>query len=153
MWRGRRSLKASGEDRGQRSPTQATLGGGHNKGPLQPAYLILADDEPKGEKALRRLKLRIAAAAEGDAGELNIDDFRATEGNAVDVINAANTMAFLGGLRLVLVHEVQSWKKEDKDRVVAYLRAPAPDACLGPVETNRRPVIRQGRPRGRRHSA
>lgn len=133
MWRGRRSLKASGEDRGQRSPTQATLHGGRNKGPLQPAYLILGDDEPKVEKALRRLKLRIAAAAEGDAGELNIDEFRATEGNAVDVINAANTMAFLGGLRLVLVHEVQSWKKEDKDRVVAYLRAPAPDACLALV--------------------
>ncbi|NLE75046.1 MAG: DNA polymerase III subunit delta [Actinobacteria bacterium] len=103
------------------------------KGPLKAAYLILGDDEPKVEKALRRLKMRIGQAASGDVGDLNIVEFWATAGTSVGVVNAANTMAFLGGLRLVLVHSVHMWKKEDKDRVVAYLRSPAPDACLALV--------------------
>ena len=49
------------------------------------------------------------------------------------VVNAANTLAFLGGTRLVLVGGVQAWLKADKDLIVAYLESPAPDACLALV--------------------
>lgn len=115
-----------GEAQDRRRGGSASTG----KGPLKAAYLILGDDEPKVEKALRRLKMRIGQAVAGDIGDLNVDEFHAVSGNSVEVVNAANTMAFLGGLRLVLVHAVHAWKKEDKDRVVAYLRSPAPDACL-----------------------
>lgn len=131
-------MQAAGSDsRSDRAPGAGSPGGpseagGREKGPLKPAYLILGDDEPKVEKALRRLKLRITAAAT-DSGDLNIDEFQADEGNSVDVINAANTMAFLGGLRLVLVHDVHRWSEEDERRIVAYLASPAPDACLALV--------------------
>ncbi|GAB4246199.1 MAG: DNA polymerase III subunit delta [Thermoleophilia bacterium] len=100
------------------------------KAPLRPAYLILGDDEPKVETALRRLRERIVRESGTD---LNIDEFNAAEHSATEVVGAANTMAFLGGVRLVLVHGVESWRKPDKEEVLSYLKAPAPDACLALV--------------------
>ena len=100
---------------------------GENRPPLKPAYLILGDDIPKIELALRRLKTRIV---EQSGTDLNIDEFDARVDRASEVVNAANTLAFLSGTRLVLVREVQAWPKADKEAVAAYLRSPAPDACL-----------------------
>jgi DNA polymerase-3 subunit delta len=95
--------------------------------PLRSAYLILGDDLPKVEHALKRLKARIV---EQSGDDLNIDEFNATVDAATLVVNAANTMAFLSGIRLVLVHEAQAWLKADKEVIAAYLASPAPDACL-----------------------
>jgi DNA polymerase III subunit delta len=95
--------------------------------PLKSAYLIVGDDFPKIELALKRLKARIA---EESGSDINIDEFDATVHPATQVVNAANTLAFLGGMRLVLVHEAQAWLKADKEVIVAYLKSPAPDACL-----------------------
>jgi DNA polymerase III subunit delta len=101
-----------------------------SRAPLKPAYLILGDDTPKVELALRRLKARIV---EQSGTELNIDEFNANVDGGAQVVNAANTLAFLGGTRLVLVHGVQAWLKADKEVVAAYLASPAPDACLALV--------------------
>jgi DNA polymerase-3 subunit delta len=98
--------------------------------PLKPAYLILGDDLPKVEQALKRLKTRIIEQAGSDA---NVGEFDASVDAAGVVVGAANTLAFLGGTRLVLVREVQAWLKTDKDIVTAYLASPAPDACLALV--------------------
>ena len=95
--------------------------------PLKPAYLILGDDQPKIEQALKRLKARIAEEA---GSELNVDEFDATVDAATVVVNAANTLAFLGGTRLVLVRQAQAWLKAEKEVIAAYLGSPAPDACL-----------------------
>jgi DNA polymerase-3 subunit delta len=95
--------------------------------PLKPAYLIVGDDLPKIEEALKRLKGRIAQES---GSELNISEFEAPADSGSQIVNAANTMAFLGGTRLVLVHNVEGWPKADKDTVAAYLASPAPDACL-----------------------
>ena len=98
--------------------------------PLKPAYLVLGDDLPKVEQALKRLKMRIIEQAGSDA---NIGEFDASADAAAVVVGAANTLAFLGGTRLVLVREVQAWLKADKEVVAAYLESPAPDACLALV--------------------
>lgn len=98
--------------------------------PLKAAYLIVGDDEPKIEAALKRLKIRIA---EQSGSDLNIDEFDAKEHSAAEVVNAANTLAFLGGIRLVLAHNVQAWLKAEKEVIAAYVRSPAPDACLALV--------------------
>jgi DNA polymerase III subunit delta len=103
---------------------------GAKKASLKQAYLILGDDDPKVERALNRLRERILSES---GTELNIDEFQAGKHSARDVVAAANTLAFLGGLRLVLVHQVDAWNKADKDEVVGYLRSPAPDACLALV--------------------
>ena len=100
------------------------------RGPLKPAYLIVGDDLPKVEYALKRLKARIVQQSGTD---LNIDEFDAKEIAALEVVNAANTMAFLGGTRLVLVHNAEAWLKADKSAVAAYLESPAPDACVALV--------------------
>lgn len=101
-----------------------------NRSPLKPAYLILGDDLPKIEYALKRLRSRIV---EQSGTDLNIDEFDAGGQDAHEIVNAANTMAFLGGTRLVLVRNVQAWLKADKSIVIAYLESPAPDACLALV--------------------
>ncbi len=112
-------------------PTAPTSPGRlQTRAPLKPAYLILGDDLPKVELALRRLKARIA---EDSGTDLNIDEFDASTDGGARVVNAANTLAFLGGTRLVLVHEAQAWQKADKQIVAAYLASPAPDACLALV--------------------
>jgi DNA polymerase III subunit delta len=98
--------------------------------PLRPAYLIVGDDLPKIEEALKRLKLRIV---EQSGSDLNISEFEAPADSGPQVVNAANTMAFLGGTRLVLVHNTDAWQKADKEVVAAYLASPAPDACLALV--------------------
>ncbi|MFH1833778.1 MAG: hypothetical protein ABH877_02035, partial [bacterium] len=90
----------------------------------------MGDDIPKVELALRRLKGRIV---EQSGSDLNIDEFSALVHSGIEVVNAANTLAFLGGTRLVLVRQVQVWLKADKEAVAAYLRSPAPDACLALV--------------------
>ncbi len=95
--------------------------------PLKAAYLIVGDDLPKVELALKRLKARIV---EESGSDLNIDEFDATVDGAGEVVNAANTMAFLGSLRLVLVYQAQAWTKAEKDIIAKYLTSPAPDACL-----------------------
>ena len=95
--------------------------------PLKPAYLIIGDDLPKVEQALKRLKARIIEEAGSDA---NISEFDATVASAGEVVGAANTLAFLGGTRLVLVAQADAWLKAEKEVVAAYLQAPAPDACL-----------------------
>jgi len=97
---------------------------------LKPAYLILGDDRPKVELALQRLRGRIVKES---GTELNVDQFVAAHQSASEVVSAANTLAFLQGIRLVLVQGVDAWKKADKDVLVAYLRSPAPDACLALV--------------------
>jgi DNA polymerase-3 subunit delta len=97
---------------------------------LRPAYLIVGDDLPKIEEALKRLKVRIV---EESGPELNISEFEAPADPGPLVVNAANTMAFLGGTRLVLVRQVDTWQKADKEAVAAYLASPAPDACLALV--------------------
>jgi DNA polymerase-3 subunit delta len=105
--------------------------------PLKAAYLILGDDLPKIESAIKRLKLRIV---EESGSDLNISEFEAGDDSGLQVVNAANTMAFLGGTRLVLVHHADAWQKADKDQVAAYLASPAPDACLGLVATKLTPA-------------
>jgi len=104
--------------------------GGAKTQPLKPAYLILGDDRPKVETALKRLRARIVAES---GTELNIDEFSAGQHAAREVIGAANTLAFLAGIRLVLVHGVEQWRKADKDLIVDYLGSPAPDSCLALV--------------------
>jgi DNA polymerase-3 subunit delta len=98
--------------------------------PLKPAYLIVGNDLPKIEEALKRLKLRIV---EESGSDLNITEFEAPGDSGPQVVNAANTLAFLGGTRLVLVHHAEAWPKADKETVAAYLSSPAPDACLALV--------------------
>lgn len=125
------SVPPGGDPTGSHAGTPGRPEGGRPESaaprPLKPAYLILGDDLPKVETALKRLRERIFRES---GSELNISEFDASVDAAVDVVNAANTMAFLGGTRLVLAKHVNEWLKPAKETVAAYLASPTPDACL-----------------------
>lgn len=97
---------------------------------LKPVYLITGSDDPKVDKAVRRLKERVAA----DAGtDINIDIFDAAEHHADAVIQAASTLPFGEGVRLVLVMSVGAWHKADKDALSAFLADPPEYGCIALV--------------------
>lgn len=97
---------------------------------LKPVYLITGTDETKVEKAMRRLRDRVVR----DSGtDLNVDIFDASQETAAAVVQAASTLPFGEGVRLVLVTSVGAWNKADKDLIVNYLAMPSETTCLALV--------------------
>lgn len=97
---------------------------------LKPVYLITGSDDPKIEKAVRRLKKRVISESGTD---LNVDVFDAAEHSAHAVVQAASTPPFGTGVRLVLVNSVGDWHKADKDVIAAFLGDPVDYSCLALV--------------------
>lgn len=97
---------------------------------LKPVYLITGSDEPKVEKAARRLRERIISESGTD---LNVDVFDAAENSAHAVLQAAETPPFGEGIRLVLVNHAGAWHKADKDAIAAFLADPPTYSCLALV--------------------
>ena len=95
--------------------------------PLLPVYLLGGSDRPKVVRALRRLRSRFAEAsvellsAEGSTGA-----------DAVAGCNALGLFANDGG-RLVIVEDVDRWRKNDVEAIAAYLGEPTPGAVLALV--------------------
>jgi DNA polymerase-3 subunit delta len=93
---------------------------------LKPAYLITGSDRPKVTRAVRRLRERMGA----DAAEL----LHAGETSGEEAVAACNALGlFGGGVRLVVVEEVERWKTADVKAVAEYLAAPAPGTVLALV--------------------
>ncbi|MHB0867052.1 MAG: DNA polymerase III subunit delta [Thermoleophilia bacterium] len=93
-------------------------------------YLISGSDGPKVELAARRLKERVIA----DAGtDINIDIFDALDHHAGPVIQAAGTLPFGEGVRLVMVMNAGAWRKADKDDLAAFLGDPPEYSCIALV--------------------
>ena len=94
---------------------------------LRPIYLLTGGDRPKIRRALERLRSRFGAesvdtyAAEATAGD-----------EAVAALNALGLFADDGG-RLVIVEDVERWKKEDEEAVASYLASPVEGAVLALV--------------------
>lgn len=93
---------------------------------LRPVYLIGGSDEPKIALALHRLRARFA---EGSVEHLFADT--ATGADAVAATNALGL--FGGGERLVVVDDIDRWKKADVEAVVGYLESPTAGAVLALV--------------------
>lgn len=97
---------------------------------LKAAYLITGSDENKVGQAALRLRQRVAA----DSGtDLNIDIFDAERDTADAVAQAAMTMPFGEGVRLVMVMNIGRWHKADKDVMAKLLKDPLDQCCLALV--------------------
>lgn len=94
---------------------------------LERAYLITGSDETKVETAVARLKQRII---EDSGTDMNVDVFDASVATALSVVQAASTLPFGEGVRLVLVKDIGAWNKADKDVIVSFLADPPEYACL-----------------------
>lgn len=94
---------------------------------LKPVYLIYGEEELLLERALHRLRARIAEVADL---EFNHDSFQGENADAADVVAAANTLPFASERRLVVVHGVDRMKAADQAVLAAYAADPCPTTCL-----------------------
>jgi len=92
-----------------------------------PVVCILGDESLLVDRALA--EVREEALAGGDPG-LNSQTFEAPAATTAEVVNAAKTLPFLGGRRLVVVRSAERWPAEAWKALIPYLEAPNPSTCL-----------------------
>lgn len=102
---------------------------------LKPVYLIFGDEELLLERALHRLRDRIAEVADLD---FNYEGFDGETADADAVVAAANTLPFASDRRLVVVRAVDKMNAASQAVLAAYAKDPAPTACLVLVATKMR---------------
>ena len=94
---------------------------------LKPVYLIFGKEDLLLERALLRLRERIAAVADLD---FNFEAFDGETADATRIVAAANTVPFASERRLVVVRNVDKMRAADQALLTAYVENPAPSACL-----------------------
>lgn len=94
---------------------------------LKPVYLIFGDEELLLDRALRRLRDRIAEVADLD---FNYEAFDGESADASAVVAAANTLPFASERRLVIVRDVDKMNAAGQAVLAGYALDPAPTACL-----------------------
>lgn len=102
---------------------------------LKPVYLIYGDEELLLDRALHRLKERIAEVADLD---FNYEGFDGENADAFAVIAAANTLPFGSEKRLVVVRSVDRMNAAGQSALAEYAKDPALTACLVLVATKMR---------------
>ena len=94
---------------------------------LLPIYLLTGGDRPKIRRALERLRARFGPESVETLSAEAVDG-----DEAVAALNSLGLFAGDGG-RLVVVEDVERWKKADEDAVASYLANPVPGAVLALV--------------------
>lgn len=94
---------------------------------LKPVYLIFGDEELLLERALRRLRDRIAQDADLD---FNYEAFQGESADPLAVVAAANTLPFASDRRLVVVRDVDKMDAANQAVLAEYAKDPAPTACV-----------------------
>jgi DNA polymerase-3 subunit delta len=95
--------------------------------PLHPIYLLTGGDRPKIRRALERLRSRFGAES--------VETLSAQEIGGDEAVISLNALGLFAGEtgRLVIVEDVERWKKQDEDAVAAYVVDPVPGAVLALV--------------------
>lgn len=94
---------------------------------LKPVYLIHGSEELLLERAVHRLRSRLAEHADLDF------NYVAFDGDAADpdeIVAAANTMPFMSERKLVVVRDVDRMPAAAQAVLAAYASDPSPFACL-----------------------
>jgi DNA polymerase-3 subunit delta len=94
---------------------------------LRPIYLLTGGDRPKIRRALERLRGRF-----GPESVETLSAETAAGDEAVAALNALGLFSGDGG-RLVIVEDVERWKKEDEAAVAGYIGSPVEGAVLALV--------------------
>ncbi|MRR11937.1 DNA polymerase III subunit delta [bacterium] len=94
---------------------------------LKPVYLIFGDEELLLDRALRRLRDRVAEEADLD---FNYEAFDGENADPGAVVAAANTLPFASERRLVVVRGVDRMDAAGQAVLAEYAKDPAPTACL-----------------------
>lgn len=96
-------------------------------GDLKPVYLIYGDEELLLERAVRRLRDRVAEVADLD---FNFDVFEGESADADAIVAAANTLPFMSERRLVVVRDVDKMPTPGLNVLAGYAADPAPHAVV-----------------------
>ncbi|MBE0475550.1 MAG: DNA polymerase III subunit delta [Coriobacteriia bacterium] len=96
-------------------------------GDLKPVYLIHGSEELLLERAVARLRERLARVADLD---FNFDHFDGAQASADEIVAAANTLPFMSERRLVVVRDVDKMPAEEQQRLAEYVKDPAEHTCL-----------------------
>lgn len=94
---------------------------------LKPVYLIYGEEELLLDRAVHRLRNRVAEVAELD---FNYDVFEGETADATAVVAAANTLPFASERRLIVVRSVDRMNAENQAVLAEYAKDPAPTACV-----------------------
>ena len=94
---------------------------------LLPIYLLTGGDRPKIRRALERLRAHF--------GSESIETLTAESTSGDEAVAAMNSLGLFAGDggRLVIVEEVERWKKEDEAAIAGYARDPVQGAVLALV--------------------
>jgi DNA polymerase III subunit delta len=94
---------------------------------LLPIYLLTGGDRPKIRRALERLRAHF--------GSESIETLTAESTSGDEAVGAMNSLGLFAGDggRLVIVEEVERWKKEDEEAIAGYARDPVQGAVLALV--------------------
>jgi DNA polymerase III delta subunit len=94
---------------------------------LRPIYLLTGGDRPKIRRALERLRSRF--------GPESIETLSAESAGGDEVVASLNSLGLFAGDggRLVVVEDVERWKKPDEEALASYLADPVPGAVLALV--------------------
>jgi len=94
---------------------------------LRPIYLLTGGDRPKIRRALERLRSRFGAES--------VETLTAESVGGDEAVASLNSLGLFadGGGRLVIVEDVERWKKPDEEAVAAYVANPVQGAVLALV--------------------
>jgi DNA polymerase-3 subunit delta len=94
---------------------------------LKTVYLIHGKEDLLLERALERLRERVAKVADLD---FNSETFDGEVADPADIVAAANTLPFASEKRLVVVRSVEKMDAAGQARLAAYAADPSPTSCL-----------------------
>ncbi len=92
-----------------------------------PVYLFAGGADLLVDEAWKALLNKIVPP---QARRFNGERLRAEEHEAEDVLNRLRTLPMFGSRRLVMVQNVDAWKKEQRQALLTYLERPGSKACL-----------------------
>lgn len=90
--------------------------------------LFIGTENYLKEEAVRKLKEALLGG--GPAQELDYKIFYGSESSAMEILDYAVTFPFSAAKKLVVIKDVERLSQEDKARLVAYIKKPAPFTCL-----------------------
>ena len=94
---------------------------------LKPVYLIFGEEELLLDRALRRLKGRVAEQADI---AFNHEAFDGETADANAIVTAANTLPFASDRRLVVVRSIDRMAAAGQAVLAEYARNPSPTSCV-----------------------
>ncbi len=92
-----------------------------------PVYFVYGKERYLVDRAIELLKDRVCDPRTRD---FNYELFQGKEATPDRIINAARTLPMMARRRLVMVRDFDAMKADEQARLIPYLEAPAPEACL-----------------------